>query len=68
MKSGLVPSNRYMRKFLTVVIAGSLVLAASAQVQQSDDQHASKKERPKDRETPSEILSGSPIRSSDASE
>jgi len=54
MKSGLVPSNRYMRKFLTVIIAGSLVLAASAQVQQSDDQHASKKERPKDRETPSE--------------
>ncbi len=58
MKSRLVPSNRCMKKFLTVVIAGSLALAASAQAQQSDDQHPSKKERPKERETPSEAQPG----------
>src|SRR5262245_60773668 len=58
MKSGPVPSNRCMRKFLTVVIASSLALAASAQAQQSDDQHATKKARPRDRETPSRAQPG----------
>ena len=59
MKSRLVPSNRYMKTFLTIVVAGSLALAAGAQGQQSDDQRTSKKKRPQERETPTEEQPGS---------
>ncbi len=58
MKPGTDPSNWSMKRFQMIVIACLLALAASAQTQPGDEQHASKKQRQKERETAQEAQQG----------
>src|SRR6476661_6738451 len=45
MKPGRAQSDGYMKKFITLVIACALALAASARSQQNDDQQTKKRAR-----------------------
>ncbi len=58
MKTGTDPSNRSMKKFLMIMIACVLALAASAQAQGGDAQQASKKQRQNEREAAQEAQPG----------